>query len=71
MGERQRSEIFNHRFDEFQIKAQQGIQDVKCQETKNLVNEALTKIKGLKVKNDKKREKDALGGLEQVGKIQP
>ena len=71
IGGKAKAEIVNQRLDEFQIKAQQGIQDVKCQETKKLVTEALSKIKGLKVKNDKKREKDAIGGLEQVGKIQP
>ena len=57
MGERPRPEIVNHRFDEFQIKAQQGIQDVKCQDTKKLVTETFTKIKGLKVKSDKKEKK--------------
>ena len=50
MGERpSKAEIVNQRLDEFQNKEQQKIQDVKCQETKKLVTEALSKIKGLKV----------------------
>ena len=57
IGGKAKAEIVNQRLDEFQIKAQQKIQDVKCQETKKLVTEALSKIKGLKVKNDKKEKK--------------
>ena len=57
IGGKAKAEIVNQRLDEFQIKAQQGIQDVKCQDTKKLVTEAFTKIKGLKVKSDKKEKK--------------
>ena len=57
IGGKAKAEIVNQRLDEFQIKAQSKIQDVKCQETKKLVTEALSKIKRLKVKNDKKEKK--------------
>ena len=57
IGGKAKAEIVNQRLDEFQIKAQPKIQDVKCQETKKLVTEALSKIKRLKVKNDKKEKK--------------
>ena len=57
IGGKAKAEIVNQSLDEFQIKAKQKNQDVKCQETKKLVTEALSKIKGLKVKNDKKEKK--------------
>ena len=57
IGGKAKAEIVNQRLDEFQIKAQPKIQDIKCQETKKLVTEALSKIKRLKVKNDKKEKK--------------
>ena len=57
IGGKAKAEIVNQRLDEFQIKAAPKIQDIKCQETKKLVTEALSKIKGLKVKDDKKKEK--------------
>ena len=53
MGERpSKAEIVNQRLDEFQIKAQPKIQNVKCQETKKLVTEALSKVQ-----SDKKEKK--------------
>ena len=57
IGGKAKAEIVNQRLYEFQIKAQPKIQSVKCQETKKLVTEALSKIKGLKVKSDKKEKK--------------
>ena len=56
IGGKAKAEIVNQNLQEFQIKAQQEIRNL-SEESRNLVTEALSKIKGLKVKDDKKKEK--------------
>ena len=56
IGGKAKAEIVNQNLKEFQIQAQQEIRNL-SEESRNLVTEALSKIKGLKVKDDKKKEK--------------
>ena len=56
IGGKAKAEIVNQNLQQFQIQAQQEIRNL-SEESRNLVTEALSKIKGLKVKNDKKKEK--------------
>ena len=54
IGGKAKAEMVNQNFEKFQIEAPS---QVECEETKRLVTEALSKIKGLKVKDDKKEKK--------------
>ena len=50
--------MVNQNLKKFQIEIQRDIQsEVKCEKTRRLVTDALSKIKGLKVKDDKKEKK--------------
>ena len=58
IGGKAKAEMVNQNFEKFQIEAQQNIQShLKSEETRRLVTEALSQIKGLKVKDDKKETK--------------
>ena len=56
IGGKAKAVIVNQNLQQFQIQAQQQISNL-SEESRNLVTEALSKIKGLKVKDDKKKEK--------------
>ena len=58
IGGKAKAEIVNQNLQEFQIQAQQEISNL-SEESRNLVTEALSKIKGLKVKAGQKKEKMA------------
>ena len=55
IGGKAKTEIVNQNLQEFQIQAQQEIQNL-SEESRNLVTEALSKIKGLKVKEGQQKE---------------
>ena len=58
IGGKAKAEMVNQNLEKFQVKAQQNIQShLECEETRRLVTEALSQIKGLKVKDDKKETK--------------
>ena len=53
-----KAEIVNQNLQAYQVKTQQSIANASCsEETRKLVTETLSKIKGLKVKDGKKEEK--------------
>ena len=58
IGGKAKAEMVNQNLKKFQIEIQRDIQsEVKCEKTRRLVTDALSKIKGLKVKDDKKEKK--------------
>ena len=58
IGGKAKAEVVNQNLQEFQIQAQQIIQNENLsEESRDLMAEALSKIKGLKVKDGKKKEK--------------
>ena len=58
IGGKAKAGMVNQNLEKFQTEAQQNIQShLGCEETRKLVTEALSKIKGLKVKDDKKEKK--------------
>ena len=58
IGGKAKAEIVNQNLQKFQIQAQQKIQnDNFGEETRKLMTETLSKIKGLKVKDGKKKKK--------------
>ena len=58
IGGKAKAEAVNQNLQEFQIQAQQKIQNENfSEESRDLMTEALFKIKGLKVKDGKKKEK--------------
>ena len=60
IGGKAKAEMVNQNLKKFQIEIQRDIQsEVKCEKTRRLVTDALSKIKGLKVKDDKKEQKSS------------
>ena len=60
IGGKAKAGIVNQNLQEFQVKAQQHIQNSNCPEdTRKLMTDALFKIRGLKVKDGQKEEKMA------------
>ena len=58
IGGKAKAEVVNQNLQEFQIQAQQIIQHENLsEESRDLMAEALSKIKGLKVKDGKKKQK--------------
>ena len=58
IGGKAKAEIVNQNLQDFQIQAEQNIKNGNfSEESRNLMTEALSKIKGLKVKDGKKKEK--------------
>ena len=57
IGGKAKAEIVNQNLQKFQIQAQQKIHDNFGGETRKLMTETLSKIKGLKVKDGKKKKK--------------
>ena len=56
IGGKAKAEIVNQNLQAFQVKAQQNIEN-ESEETRKLVTETLSKIRGLKVKDGQKEEK--------------
>ena len=60
IGGKAKAEMVNKNLQHFQIEAQQQLKNENCsEETRNQMTEALSKIKGLKVKDDKKEQKSS------------
>ena len=58
IGGKAKAEVVNQNLQKFQIQAQEKIQNENfSEESRDLMTEALSKIKGLKVKDGKKKEK--------------
>ena len=58
IGGKAKAEMVNKNLQHFQTEAQQQLKNENCSEkTRKQMTEALSKIKGLKVKDDEKKEK--------------
>ena len=61
IGGKAKAGIVNQNLQEFQVKTQQHIQNSNCPEyTRKLMTDALLKIRGLKVKDGRKEEKESM-----------
>ena len=66
IGGKAKAEVINQNLQEFQVRAQQKMQSGNYDiESHKLVTEALSKIRGLKVKDGKKEEK--MAEVDQLG----
>ena len=60
IGGKAKAEMVNKNLQHFQTEAQQQLKNENCsEETRKHMTEALSKIKGLKVKDDKKEQKSS------------
>ena len=58
IGGKAKAEVVNQNLQWFQVRAQQDIQDGNCsEESRKMMTETLSKIRGLKVKDGQKKEK--------------
>ena len=60
IGGKAKAEVVNQNLEAFRVKTQQDIQDGNCsEESRKMMTETLSKIRGLKVKDGKKQDKMA------------